>query len=258
MIDPERNRRDFEYLNQLPADQRAAALRGEAYLPSRSTAPYTYDQPDEPVGRSLHVPQPTHRAPVVPERHTSTPGGRRLIVRNAREYTPAAVQWLWPRRFGLGKLALIGGPADAGKSNLIAYIVATVTTGGLWPCREGRAPQGRAIMLFAEDNDADTTVPRLKAAGADPSRVEFITGVEDGANARAFSLRTDLGQLAERIRAFGDVRLVGVRPDQLLPGRHRFPSQRPHARVARPAGRDGREASGRRDRRHPSAQRAFG
>ena len=210
MIDPERNRRDFEYLNQLPADKRAAALRGEAYLPDCSTT--QYDQPDEPASRSLHVPQPAPRAPVVPERHAPAPGGRQLIVRNAREYTPAPVQWLWPRRFGLGKLALIGGPADAGKSNLIAYIVATVTTGGLWPCREGRAPQGRAVMLFAEDNDADITVPRLKAAGADPSRVEFITGVDDGANARAFSLRTDLGQLAEKTRAFGDVRLVVFDP----------------------------------------------
>ena len=47
--------------------------------------------------------------------------------------TMTAVEWLWPNRFGLGKLGIIAGLPDEGKGLLISYIAAQVTNGGAWP-----------------------------------------------------------------------------------------------------------------------------
>src|SRR5262249_8013565 len=75
--------------------------------------------------------------------------------------------WVWPGRFALKKIGLIVGLPEEGKGLAVSDIVARITRGALWPCNEGQAPLGNVIMLSAEDDIADTIVPRLIAAGAD-------------------------------------------------------------------------------------------
>jgi hypothetical protein len=87
-----------------------------------------------------------------------------------------------------------------------------VTTGGEFPCGEGRAPQGNVVVLSAEDGVADTIVPRLMAAGADLKRVHIISAVKDSAGRRGFNLSADLELLEKAIAEFGDVRLVIIDP----------------------------------------------
>lgn len=83
---------------------------------------------------------------------------------------PERVNWLWPARIPLGKLTLIAGDPGLGKSMLTAYIAATVSTGRAWP--DGtHAPAGDVLIVNLEDGQADTTRPRLDAAGADVARV---------------------------------------------------------------------------------------
>ncbi len=80
------------------------------------------------------------------------------------------VIWLWPARIPLGKLTLIAGDPGLGKSMLTAFIAATVSTGRVWP--DGtHAPAGDVLIVNLEDGQADTTRPRLDAAGADVARV---------------------------------------------------------------------------------------
>ncbi len=80
------------------------------------------------------------------------------------------VNWLWPARMPLGKLTLIAGDPGLGKSMLTAFIAATVSTGRAWP--DGtHAPAGDVLLVNLEDGQADTTRPRLDAAGADVARV---------------------------------------------------------------------------------------
>jgi hypothetical protein len=88
----------------------------------------------------------------------------RLDSARASSFTPKSISWLWPNRFALGKLGLIAGLPDEGKGQVFANMAATVTKGGTWPCGEGEAPKGNVLMLSAEDDIADTVVPRLKAA----------------------------------------------------------------------------------------------
>lgn len=137
-----------------------------------------------------------------------------LDVRRMSDVESKHVDWLWPNRIAIGKQTLIGGEPGVGKSQLTAALAAAVTTGGDWPCREGRAPLGNVVILSAEDDAADTIKPRLDAAGADVTRVYLVSAVQqrDGKGRRVFSLQIDLPLLEQEIASIGNVRLVIIDP----------------------------------------------
>jgi len=109
---------------------------------------------------------------------------------------------------------LIAGEAGLGKSQIGIAMAAAVTTGGPWPCSEGYAPLGNVIILSAEDDAADTIIPRLLATGADMSRAEIVTAVRsaDGLGRRAFSLQTDLELLERKVVEIGGAHLILIDP----------------------------------------------
>jgi putative DNA primase/helicase len=140
--------------------------------------------------------------------------GRALIVQRASEIEIEPIEWLWPGRVAIGKQTLLAGEPGLGKSQIAISIVATVTRAGPWPCGEGHAPSGSALLLCAEDGTADTIVPRLLAAGADLRRVGIVSAVraEDGKGRRTFNLQADLDLLEKEIVRRSDVRFVGIDP----------------------------------------------
>jgi AAA domain len=136
-----------------------------------------------------------------------------LVSRCAAEISPEKIEWLWLGRVARGKHTCIAGEPGTGKSQLTIAIIAIVTTGGEWPCAEGRAPLGSVIILSAEDGAADTIVPRLLAAGADLGRVHVVSSVRDAdGRRRALNLQHDLDLLERKVAEIGDVALVIVDP----------------------------------------------
>jgi AAA domain len=86
---------------------------------------------------------------------------------------PQPVPWLWPGRIAAGRLALIDGDPEQGKSLLTLDLAARLTVAGELP--DGYrppAPVGVLLLAGGEDNLADTVVPRLRAAGADLHHVQ--------------------------------------------------------------------------------------
>jgi len=84
---------------------------------------------------------------------------------------PEDVEFLMPGFVVRGKVNLLDGKPDQGKTFLVVDIAARFTRGAPMPGQEkGREP-GNVLLLSAEDGKRDTLAPRLNAAGADMARV---------------------------------------------------------------------------------------
>jgi AAA domain/Domain of unknown function (DUF3854) len=116
------------------------------------------------------------------------------------------VEWLWERRIPLGKITVLDGDPDNGKSVLTTDLAARVTTGRPMPYGFGKTfPQAGVVILSAEDGVGDTIRPRFDAAGGDPTKV-IILGNDD-----PFGLPEDLPKLGRAIERVG-AKLVIVDP----------------------------------------------
>ena len=134
-----------------------------------------------------------------------------VILTRGSDLTPTAIDWLWLHWLARGKLGILAGPPGQGKTTIALAFIATVTSGGRWP--DGtRSEPGNALMWSGEDDPADTLAPRLIAAGADLSRVYFVTGSRINGEVLPFDPARDLVQLTAQAERIGDVRLLVVDP----------------------------------------------
>jgi putative DNA primase/helicase len=141
----------------------------------------------------------------------------RLIMLDANTIEPQTVRWLWPGRIALRKITLLASDPGLGKSLVTIDLVARVTRGKLWPLENATAPEGSALILSAEDDPADTMVPRLMAADADLLRVKLLdcvreTSVSGNPFDRGFSLERDVQLLERELSLMPDCRLIVVDP----------------------------------------------
>lgn len=122
------------------------------------------------------------------------------------------VQWLWRDRIPLGKLTLLVGHPGQTKSLATVDIAARITTGTPFPDAPNvEVPQGRVIMLNAEDDAGDMIRPRIEAACGDPEMVEVLD-LGGAAASRPLRLDKQLARLRRLVQQRGDVRLVVVDP----------------------------------------------
>jgi putative DNA primase/helicase len=136
----------------------------------------------------------------------------RIITRRASDITPEPISWLWKYWLALGKLHIIGGVPEAGKTTLALAYAAIVSSGGTWP--DGTlAAIGSVLIWTSEDDPADTLVPRLIRMGADLSRIEFIEeAIPPGAKSRPFNPATDMPGVVVKAKGIGDVALLILDP----------------------------------------------
>ena len=84
------------------------------------------------------------------------------------------VEWLLYPYIPLGKLTIIEGDPDEGKSFLILAIASAISNGHGLPF--GKMEEtGNILLLSAEDGRADTIRPRLDLLGADVSKIFAVT-----------------------------------------------------------------------------------
>jgi len=133
----------------------------------------------------------------------------RIAAVAASEVETKPIEWLWRGRIPRGKLTIFDGDPGLGKSVVTMDIAARVSTGRGFPDGSPCAP-GNVLILNLEDESADTIVPRLKAHGADLSRVFILPGEvpdEDG-KARAVEIPRDLPLLEGAVVEHGAVLLI--------------------------------------------------
>jgi putative DNA primase/helicase len=102
-----------------------------------------------------------------------------LQLIRASDVPVVKVDWLWYARLARGAISLLEGPPENGKSTVTGDLAARETRGHPFPGEHGSRPPGSVVMLIAEDDLSTTVVPRLRAAGADLTRVFFLTASKD-------------------------------------------------------------------------------
>ena len=134
-----------------------------------------------------------------------------VILVNGSDLKPEPISWLWHSWLAMGKLHILAGAPGQGKTTIALAFASTVTSGGRWP-DGARCAAGNVLVWSGEDDPADTSLPRLMAAGADPKRVFFVTGSRISGEVKSFDPARDMLALTEQCERIGNVRLIIVDP----------------------------------------------
>jgi putative DNA primase/helicase len=116
----------------------------------------------------------------------------------ASEITPVPISWVWAGWLARGKLHIIAGVPETGKTTCALSFAAIISAGQRWP--DGvQAKLGNVLIWSNEDEDDDTIVPRLMQMGADLDRIFIVKGHADAnGKRRPFNPSTDMGSLREK------------------------------------------------------------
>ena len=120
--------------------------------------------------------------------------------------------WLWYQWLMLAALNLLSGVGKVGKSTIAYTLAAIISAGGLFPDGTRAAP-GNILIWSGEDDAATVIKPRLKASGADMSRIKFISSRTEWDKRgklvkRSFDPSVDMAGLAKAVRQFKPVLVI--------------------------------------------------
>jgi putative DNA primase/helicase len=153
------------------------------------------------------------RDPYVPPGEPFERKGQEIIITmRASDIKPVRISWRWKGWLAEGKVHLIAGAPEAGKTTIALSFAAADSSGGTWP--DGtKARQGNVLIWTSEDDPADTLVPRLMRMGADLDRIYFISKTrQENGRPRPFNPAIDMPGLIEKAKAIGDVSMLIVDP----------------------------------------------
>jgi putative DNA primase/helicase len=130
----------------------------------------------------------------------------RLIRGDAVPLEP--VRWLWRGFLPAGMLTLLGGAPGCGKTTIALSLAADVTRGGTWP-DGSRCTEAGDVVVWSGEDAASVLMGRLRAAGADTTRVHLVEGVGD---ADSFDPGRDMLLLEAAATSLPRVRLLILDP----------------------------------------------
>jgi len=137
---------------------------------------------------------------------------RRIQSILASSVEMALTKWLWFNHIPISEVTVFAGMPGKGKSTVGVDVVARLTNGKDFPDSVKQVEACEVAILASEDNHRTTTVPRLRAAGADVSRVHLIQGTSDGNQEWEIALDVDLDRLKNFLREHAAIRLIVIDP----------------------------------------------
>lgn len=164
-------------------------------------------RPPRPIRRNHPASQDSAEVPIYRNKGILESSG----VRRVADVTPEAVSWVWRDRVPLGKLTVVEGDPDQGKSLVLLDLAARLSRGKPMPDGSPSDLTGlvRTLLMTAEDGAADTVRPRLEAAGADLERVHLWESVEIDGERTLPELPRDVEYLRSLVTSL-DIKLVVV------------------------------------------------
>jgi putative DNA primase/helicase len=145
-----------------------------------------------------------------------------LVLQSASLVEVKPLRFLVPGVFPLGKLVLLAGKGGLGKSSITIDLAARLSRGQCAMGMQYANPmQGDTVFASCEDDESDTIVPRLLAAGADLSRVHFLRGVASGKPDEQPALWSlaHHESLKNTLKANRNIRLLVIDPANAFAGR---------------------------------------
>jgi hypothetical protein len=130
----------------------------------------------------------------------------------ASDVEMSLTRWLWYDHIPVGDVTVFAGMPAKGKSTAAIDVVARLTTGRDFPGSVKQVEACEVAILASEDNPKTTTVPRLRAAAADVTRVHLIQGTSDGQQEWEIGLDNDLGILREFLHSRPTIKLIVMDP----------------------------------------------
>jgi hypothetical protein len=115
------------------------------------------------------------------------------LVTPVRQFACRQPRWLWPGWIPAGRLTVLDGNPDAGKSLFLIDLAARVSTTGVMP--DGSSGAQGNVLLMVGDCGGDAVRPRLQAAGADIDRIQVLQVVHDDEYSEPLVLPRDLPKL---------------------------------------------------------------
>jgi hypothetical protein len=147
-------------------------------------------------------------SPAVEEKDDGQEG---IVTRRLSTFKRESVRWLWSNRFPLGKLAIVQGDPDKGKTWLVLYVLACVTTGKRF-CDGSPCHRAEALFVTAEDGIADTIRPRLDLLGGDAQRVHVFDIVRVNGRENFLDLGAHIDALDKWLQSHPNVRVMALDP----------------------------------------------
>lgn len=119
------------------------------------------------------------------------------------------IEWLWMPYLPVGKITILEGDPDSGKSFLSLALAAPITTGRPIPfgvdsfMRRTTDPRN-VLMLIAEDGAADTVKPRFRKVNGDMKRLTLLDSIirtVDGEDMYSSITLSDIPELETALQA---------------------------------------------------------
>src|SRR5262245_36773494 len=123
----------------------------------------------------------------------------------AAQVSSRPLRWLWHNRLAVGKLAVLDGDPQLGKTFIALDLCARLSKGLPWPDGAPSPGVANALVLSGEDASADTIIARLETLGADLAHVWVAR--DDGLLADPLQLPADSQRLDDALRET-DARLL--------------------------------------------------
>jgi AAA domain len=134
------------------------------------------------------------------------------ILLNGADVRPEPLRWLWPGRVARRVFTLFEGDPGLGKSLATLDLAARLSVGAKMPDGQSNPFDGpvASVLLSAEDEPADTILPRFLAAGGNPRYLTLVQGVKTPSGERVPNL-ADVPALRRALERTGG-RLLIVDP----------------------------------------------
>lgn len=144
----------------------------------------------------------------------ATSAARKLVLTRADRITPKQVHWFWENRIFANKPNVLFGEPGLGKGFIGTDFIARMTTQTDFFDGPNDNPACDAVICCAEDSPEETILPRLIVAGADRTRVHFLS-IQEGAESveeGLMHLDTDLPALAQMVELNPQIRIILIDP----------------------------------------------